>query len=391
MRERRSGELHAWRRRLELEEAGSWRKRLRIRRLAMGRGISALRRVARAIASSGRVVRERDKVSLTRQFLGQWWCLVRHGLVPRDYYQYRLHAPDNRGRAGLYLRQEHLFALLRPLAPGPDFWDKGEFFRDCRARGLKTIPLLAEWRDRRLVVCSDEWPREVYSKPAMGCCGIGVRAWKDARAELERFLAGQADTVVQPRIFNHPELAGLSSGSLCTLRLNGCRTPAGEVELLLPALRMPVGGSVVDNFAQGNLVAPVDLDRGSLGPAVRLDRDGVVCPVPRHPQSGQAIEGRPVPMLAEAVDLFRRAHAAFPDSPLVGWDVAITADGPLLVEGNYIFSSDVPQVAHNRPLGETVFVESLLHHLEKRREAAGRARASPAPSPAPLPADRSGP
>jgi len=362
--DQRSGELRAWQRRLELEEAGSWRQRLRIRRLRVGRAISVLRRGWRETAAAGQVVKQRDQVSLTRQFLEQWWYSVRYGLAPRDYYEYRLHAPGNRRRVGLYVRQEHIVALLRPLTPGPEIWDKGEFVRDCVRNGLPTIPVLAEWRDGRLVVLVDEWPREVYSKPATGYCGIGVRAWKDARKELERFLATQGDAVVQPRVFNHPDLAGLSNGSLCTIRFNGCRTPAGGVELLLPALRMPVGESAVDNFHQGNLVAPVDLETGCVGLAVRRDGDGVVWPVERHPDTGQRIEGTLLPWIDQAVDLCRRAHEVFSDRPLVGWDVAISADGPLLVEGNHIFGSDVPQVAHDRPLGETVFLESILHHLE---------------------------
>ena len=50
--------------------------------------------------------------------------------------------------------------------------------------------------------------------------------------------------------------------------------------------------------------------------------------------SGGTIAGRKLLYWSETIDLVQRAHAAFPDRVIIGWDVAILADGPCLVEGN---------------------------------------------------------
>ena len=130
--------------------------------------------------------------------------------------------------------------------------------------------------------------------------------------------------------------------------------PDGAIELLLPTFRMPQGASVVDNFQRGNLVAPVCLQTGCLGVARSRDAHGVISTVDVHPDSGERIEGTRVPFFSEA------------RAPLIGWDVAITANGPILVEGNHMFGTEVSQVAHGSPLAQPAYVTSARHHLKNR-------------------------
>ena len=142
--------------------------------------------------------------------------------------------------------------------------------------------------------------------------------------------------------------------------------PDGAIELLLPTFRMPQGASVVDNFQRGNLVAPVCLQTGCLGIARSRDAHGVISTVDVHPDSGERIEGTPVPFFSEALVVCRRAHQLIGRAPLIGWDVAITANGPILVEGNHMFGTEVSQVAHGSPLAQPAYVTSARHHQKNR-------------------------
>ena len=53
-----------------------------------------------------------------------------------------------------------------------------------------------------------------------------------------------------------------------------------------------------------------------------------------HPDSGIIFDGYPLPFLKDAVDLCIKAHRLFYFNYIIGWDVAITDNGPLIVEAN---------------------------------------------------------
>ena len=84
-----------------------------------------------------------------------------------------------------------------------------------------------------------------------------------------------------------------------------------------------------------------------------------------HPTTGGRITGREIPMWEEVCDLVRRAHGAFEDWVVIGWDVAVTASGPLLVEGNNGPDIDLIQRPMRRPFGNARFGELLAHHLNR--------------------------
>ena len=54
----------------------------------------------------------------------------------------------------------------------------------------------------------------------------------------------------------------------------------------------------------------------------------------RHPDTGVPFDGFEVPCCAEAIALAVRLHREVPGLHSIGWDLAITADGPVFIEGN---------------------------------------------------------
>jgi hypothetical protein len=76
----------------------------------------------------------------------------------------------------------------------------------------------------------------------------------------------------------------------------------------------------------------------------------------KHPDSDQLFEGFAIPMWSEAVDLARRAHETFPSMHFIGSDIAILQDGPVLVEGNFPFDTDLTVLPHGLTLSDTQFI-----------------------------------
>ena len=55
---------------------------------------------------------------------------------------------------------------------------------------------------------------------------------------------------------------------------------------------------------------------------------------PEVPATGVRVLGRSLPMFAECCELARRAALLLLPMRTLGWDIAITPDGPVLLEGN---------------------------------------------------------
>ena len=94
----------------------------------------------------------------------------------------------------------------------------------------------------------------------------------------------------------------------------------------------------------------------------------------RHPDTGTLIEGFQLPHWESAKRLVLRAHEALERIAVVGWDVAILEDGPVIVEGNDSPGASSSQMPSGVPLGETPLVPAVAEHL--RRVFAGEAPAA---------------
>ncbi len=95
----------------------------------------------------------------------------------------------------------------------------------------------------------------------------------------------------------------------------------------------------VDNTGAGGLTAVVDVETGVLGPLAALP--GGYLPVgasvewhDAHPDTGARAAGVAVPHWREVIAEIERTMSLLPDFGWVGWDVAITATGCSIIEGN---------------------------------------------------------
>lgn len=133
-------------------------------------------------------------------------------------------------------------------------------------------------------------------------------------------------------VIQHPSLNMLSPSGLNTVRII-TQINNGKVFILGARLRITVN-SHVDNLGAGNIAAPVDVNTGTvIGPAVYSDitKQDVFF----HPVTRVKIINFKIPYWSEVISLTKKAALYIPANRSVGWDVAITKDGPELIEGNH--------------------------------------------------------
>ncbi|MCZ6783551.1 MAG: hypothetical protein O7G30_09600 [Proteobacteria bacterium] len=368
-------------------------ERLRLLARVAGWPVRALVLTWNRTRTIGPAVRRRTGKPLWRQAFEQYGLALRHSIPPKAYYHLRLYESDHRSRAGEYLlrfEREALFEFLNEGRKTKRVSNKLLFWERCRERGLPTAPVWRVIRDGAVVRSDDgrdSLPRaDLVLKPARGCGGREISRWDHRGGDAYRNvvsgvdLSGDAllerlygrsrgrDWLVQPRLLNHPELVDLSTGALCTVRVGTCLDEAGRPEVYAAAFRMPVRSPVVDNFHKGGLASPVDLKTGELGPAIALKDTGDWHVA--HPASGARIAGRRLPLWTDVLELVSRAHRVFRQAVVIGWDVGILADGPVLVEANVGPDVNVFQRCTGEPLGSARFGELVAFHIRRLLDGA---------------------
>ncbi|HEX9885586.1 MAG TPA: sugar-transfer associated ATP-grasp domain-containing protein [Longimicrobiales bacterium] len=360
---------------------------------SLGRCLSAPFRALYSLALSGGEVRRSHGVGLVRQYVDILKVTWRLGLRPSEYYLYSLFRPEEMRKApfiiGTIHNAEILVALLGSERPT---LGKVDFHRACVDNGLPTVPILAVCRAGMRPEIRDDtdpaWEGDVFSKPAFGSQGRDCRLWRRqdgggwrdrgvrvrSREELLAFLGSEARSndprLVQPRRLTHPDMAGLTTGALSTVRYVTVRDPhSGRVEHIFARARIPVREAWVDNEQQGSLGAAIDLDTGRLGRGWALTPGGLGPRYDTHPDTGRRVTGCQLPFWDEVRALVTRAQEVFP-YPSLGWDVGIGHDGPFLVEGNTLWGANLIQVVNDLPLGLTPYARIMVEYL--RAEATRR-------------------
>jgi hypothetical protein len=314
---------------------------------------------------------------------------VRRGsFTPLEYHLYGFHLRTRVRSDYVPLRwiENEFRQTLNPAAGAVILKDKLEFFRFYGARGLPVVPVFGFFHPEagrgdtpRLVrdavdlarVLQERGPGRFVAKPVSSIGGKGmmllettrdgrlldVRAGVPVQAvELTRRMELDI-TVRQPRedsgtgyllqeyVCGHRLMNPFAGAALNTVRIATLRDPGGTIRLDFAMLRVARPGAVTDNLHQGGLVASVDVRNGRIAGATFGYEDRAGPWIERKPEhmSDQFPAGL-VPEWASLAATARRFHEATPGLQSVGWDVALTPDGPVMLEGNDNWDMVIAQV-----------------------------------------------
>jgi len=347
--------------------------------------------------------------SRARQALDQFRLAWGHSISPHSYYTFGFSRREQRRMATRFLYDAEgivLFQSLNEDSVALSLSNKLLFDRILSARGLPSVPTIA-WTERGELVWArpaepELPPQDLFVKPIASFAGQGAMLWEYMGSGMYSSVTGAAlcasygvrlpgkgtailhgrdlcslvvvlsqreEMLVQPRLFNDPELADLSTGALLTARiLTGCLD--GKAEFIRGVFKMPVGRSVVVNFG---IVAPID-DTGTLGAATPFGPSPVRHV--RHPDTSANILGRCLPCWDGIREVAVAAHESLPEYTFVGWDIALTPDGIYVIEGNAGWGAESLQKPHGSPLMDTRFLPICLARIEQQhlRRRASRMR-----------------
>lgn len=336
-------------------------------------------------ARNGKIIRRRTGKGIATQLREQLRLYFSAGVLAPWYYLFSLDEDPSAAHARTFFHRFEtkpvLFMLLKRRKGSP-LNDKARFAEYCGRHRLPCVKTLLRFDRKRTSVRLPD--RDLFVKPQRGRGGRGAERWDRIARGLysgpaaERLDSGELlarlvrrsrrqPLIVQPRLEPHAALADLTAGALPTVRIVTCLDEYGRPEVMVAVFRMSIGANrTVDNMHAGGIAAAVETATGQLGCASDLGMDASLGWFSAHPDTGEPIEGRVLPFWDGAKRLAIEAHRAFADRTVIGWDIAILEDGPILVEGNGNPDLDIIQRFMRVGLRGQRFGHLIAYHLLRR-------------------------
>ena len=150
--------------------------------------------------------------------------------------------------------------------------------------------------------------------------------------------------IIQEKIKQIKALSDLHPDSINTIRVETVYNKReNKIEILPPLLRVGTKKHNVDNWAVGGFAIGIDVEKGCLR-EYGFYKPAYGTKAYVHPDTNIVFAGYEIPYLSEAIDMAVHFHSYFTDIHSIGWDIAITEDGPCFVEGNDNWEISLVQV-----------------------------------------------
>jgi hypothetical protein len=343
---------------------------------------------------AGREVRKSTGKSLTSQFREMISLWFNQMVDPPSYYAQELFRPTKMKALSQFLtRFETKNGILRSLnecRPSPyasdEMSDKALFARLCASHKIPHVQTLGiiskydvDWKIEPKTINFDIFCKRQQGKGAIGSMAFryvapdrfrnseGLVVTFEQLISHLRHHSGGRTMLVQRWLSNHESIENLAHQSLVTFRVITCMNEYDEVEVTDAMLRIlvdlePKWKAVVwdEEFA-----SPIDLTTGMLG-LLTGDNMRTCCVRYRnHPITNAKVSERVIESWPAIAAMATRCHVAFHHRLMIGWDIALTPNGPIILEGNTKFDVMLLQRVHDRAAGNSRFGELLEFHLEK--------------------------
>lgn len=278
-------------------------------------------------------------------------CALRHRAGYTDYTIFGMYDMTEEERRNVLTReknQQYIEALNKP-EDRHYFENKTEFLK------LFSKEIGREFLDLTNATYDDfeaffQKHGQMIAKPEEGLWGKDVEKVDPGEEEgalaLYNRLKTGGQTLIEEVLEQHVALDALYPGGVNTVRMVTMTDDKGAPHLLYAAMRLGRSGSVIDNFHSGGLIVPIDIKKGKLI-GVAATRDGESFET--HPDTGIKFDGYFLPYWKELLALTAEATQKVPGVRFVGWDLAITPKGPVLVAGTPTPGHDIYQLVPQNP------------------------------------------
>lgn len=258
------------------------------------------------------------------------FCSIKYGSGPYDYQEFEFYNLNSKERKTYLTRVKNnqIVKMFNDKEMSRKFDDKIEFNKIFN-KYLKRDWLYIDNNYKEFVKFCDG-KSDFIAKPVDGSGGEGIELIKVDQKKLKsiyEYLVSNNKLLVEEKIIQNKKIAKLNNTSVNTFRI--VTFFDGKDTHILNVVFKIGNGGVTDNFSSGSMYTFVR-DGKIIVPAI--DRDDNI--FYEHPISKIKIVGYEIPNYDKAIDLVKKCAKEVSEVKYVGWDVAITDNDAVIIEGN---------------------------------------------------------
>lgn len=197
--------------------------------------------------------------------------------------------------------------------------------------------------------------RQFVKKNVYKACGqsvelIDISADRRSEKELFDYLISEGKVILEEVVEQGKQTAIFNTSSVNTIR---CITLKTRTEMLVPYCFMRTGrkGSFIDNGRSGGLFVGIDPQTGILG-TDGVDENGIRYTA--HPDSKVQFKGYQLPDWNSAISMCIKMAEEVSSVRMIGWDIAYTDQGWIVIEGNALTEVIGPQCTWLRGIRDDI-------------------------------------
>lgn len=166
-------------------------------------------------------------------------------------------------------------------------------------------------------------------------CDAVFHLVNDKSIKLSEILQSREPFLIEERVQQTQQLSSFNPTSVNTIRFMTTLYPSGEAKIIGAFIKIGRTGSFIDNAGSGgNIDANINLDTGALENVIEFNGFDSIRKIEYHPDNGCQLEGMKIENWEMVKQTIKKYQQSCPFIKAVGWDVAITDDGPVVIEMN---------------------------------------------------------
>lgn len=157
----------------------------------------------------------------------------------------------------------------------------------------------------------------------------------NGKDELLSNVLGRHPLLFEGLVQQTGQFSQMNESSVNTIRFMTTLYPDGEARIIATFIKIGRAGKCVDNAGDGgNVDVCVDTETGKIKYAIQYDGWRKIKDIECHPDSGNQLNGIVIENWEKIKAEVIKFQQAFPYCKAAGWDIAITDEGPVVIEVN---------------------------------------------------------